>query len=87
MMVKFMIADEGQLEKAAVVMAENELHAVVKYYEVARFQGKSYGDKGHKEFAVAVTADLPDMCRHTIMHHADLDGEQWLRDVSNFKVY
>ena len=82
--MKVIIAHEGKLKNACIVEAQDQLTAVVKYYEVFRMLGNPIGNKGSKSFEIAKIDNcdgLPTLKEETIFHYADLGGDQWLRDV------
>ena len=83
-MLEYIIAHEGKLNHAAIVTAQSELHAIVKYYETARTCGQAIGEKGYKCFGIAKISNsdgMPELKEGTMFHHADLDGKSWLEDV------
>ncbi len=80
----YLIAHEGQIDLAAIVIAVDENAAAVKYYEAARHLLLDHGRRGTKKFKIGdITCSdgIPIMKERTLVHHADIDGAHWLQDV------
>lgn len=89
-MRKYLIAHDGQIELACIVLAMDPCAAAVKYYETARYCNQKHGEPGDKTYKIGdVTYNdgIPTMKEFTIIHHADLDGSQWLEDVNHISQW
>ena len=91
-MKKFIIADEGLLNLAAIVVARDENEAAVKYYEVAAASGEQYGNQGIKMFTIGNITwndSLQNMNTMTFRHYADLQDlhNAWIEDVLPINVW